>query len=233
MCAGLGTRLRPLTDTVPKPLVPIHGKGSLERTLEILPQAVTRVILVVGYLAERIQECIGQTFHGLPVVYVTQTTLDGTGGCLRAVQRDVADLSERFLVINGDDLYAAEDLLKLSQVPVGLVTYKSIAPRTIDSCEVSATGSLIGFMETPAGEIGHINIGAYCLDHRWFDTDPVRVPGKETEWSLPHALPQLLEKGIPVQVIPGTFWMPVGTLEELAAAERAMTDYSPHTMKQD
>jgi bifunctional UDP-N-acetylglucosamine pyrophosphorylase/glucosamine-1-phosphate N-acetyltransferase len=222
MCAGLGTRLRPLTDTIPKPLIPINGKGSLERTLEILPPDVTRIILVVGYLADHIKERIGTTFQGRPVIYVTQGVLDGTGGCLRQVKRQVEDLSDRFLVINGDDLYAASDLLHLSQVPIGLVTFQTIAPRTIDSCDVSKEGLLIGFTETQMGEAGRINIGAYCLDHRWFDTAPVRVPGKDTEWSLPHALQQLLDKGISLQVIEGTFWMPVGTPEELAAAERAL-----------
>jgi len=223
MCAGLGTRLRPLTETVPKPLIPINGKGSLERTLEMLPPDITRVILVVGYLADHIKERIGTAFQGRPVMYVTQGVLDGTGGCLRQVKRQVEDLSERFLVINGDDLYAASDLLRLSQVPLGLITFQTVAPRTIDSWEVSQDGqTLIGLVQTQVGTVGRINVGAYCLDHRWFDTTPVRVPGKDAEWSLPDALPQLIAKGIPLQVIEGTFWMPVGTPEELAAAERAL-----------
>jgi NDP-sugar pyrophosphorylase family protein len=223
MCAGLGTRLRPITNDTPKPLVPIAGKGSLERTLEMLPDEITRIIIVVGYLADQIKTKIGSEYRGRPVVYVTQEVLDGTGGCLRQVKAQITNLSERFFVVNGDDLYAADDFKRLVQAPIGLLTLQSIAPRTIDSCTVDGEGCLTGFTETAKGQIGRINTGAYCLDHRWFQTKPVLVPGKTTEWSLPHAVLELAKQGIPVMVLEASFWMPVGTHEELKAAEAYLT----------
>ncbi len=225
MCAGLGTRLRPLTNTTPKPLIPIAGKGSLERTLEMLPSQVTRIILVVGYLADQIKERFGDAYHGRPIVYVTQDPLDGTGGCLRQVLRDVPDLSARFLVINGDDLYAKKDLAALAEASLALLGIPFIAKLndTRDAWKADADGKLLDlFRPSPADGQVWMNIGAYCLDHSWFATDPMLVPGKTDEYSLPHAIPQMIERGIEIRAIPATFWMPVGSPEELKAAEEGL-----------
>ena len=83
-------------------------------------------------------------------------------------------------------------------------------------------GSLRGLTRTPAGTTGLINVGAYCLDHSWFDTEPVLVPDKPFEWSLPHAIPELIARGANVAAVPATWWMPVGTPQELQAAEDAL-----------
>jgi NDP-sugar pyrophosphorylase family protein len=222
MCAGLGTRMRPLTDNTPKPLVPVLGKGTLERILGMLPEEITRVIIVEHYLGEQIKEKIGTTSHGRPVVYVHQDPLDGSGGTVRHAKEQVPDLSERFFVINGDDLYAAEDLKKLVQVPFGALTLTAIAPRDIDVCRVE-DGKIIGFSSVQKGEPGIINIGAYLFDHRWFDTIPTLVPGKTTEYSLPHVIPELVKKGVDIIAVPATFWMPVGTPEELKKAEEVLS----------
>lgn len=225
MSAGLGTRLRPLTDTIPKPLVPIAGKGSLERTLEQLPSEVTRVILVVGYLADVIRERIGTEAHGRPVTYVTQDPLDGTGGCVRQVKRQVPDLSERFLVISGDDLYAASDLSALAEVPCGALVraWKTVREgETKDAWKLTPNGLLEGIFRPSVGELAFLNLGAYCLDHQWFDTAPVLVPGKTGEWSLPHAIPELLSRGVLFVGVPATFWVPITTMEDIATAEDAL-----------
>ncbi len=79
MCAGRGTRMRPITDSIPKPLVPIMGKGSLERTLDILPHEIDRVILVVGYRGDQIRERIGLEWKGKKVTYLTQQPTEPEG----------------------------------------------------------------------------------------------------------------------------------------------------------
>lgn len=224
-CAGRGTRLRPLTDTVPKPLIPVAGKGTLPRTLDILPPDVTRVILVVGHLADAIKERIGTTSHGRAVAYVTQDPLDGTGGCLRRVLRDVPDLSERFLVMYGDDLYAEKDFTAIVQSPSCALLGLPVVAKgndTKDAWKADADGKLLELFRPSPGDHVWMNVGVYLLDHSWFKTDPVLVPGKTSEYSLPHAIPQMIERGIEIRAIPATFWMPVGTPEELQAAENML-----------
>lgn len=217
MCAGLGTRLRPITETIPKPLVPIAGRSSLERTLDMLPDEVDRIILVVGYLADQIKARIGSSYNGRPVEYVHQDTLNGTGGALRCAESMIR--SDRFLVLMGDDLYAASDLADLARHDKAILCYRAPASGSIDGIELDAQKRVCGFYRPEAGAEAVLNTGAYALDRHWFATDPVLVPGKTNEWSLPHAIPQLITMGHPVHAIEATFWLPVGTHEQLAIAE--------------
>lgn len=217
MCAGRGTRLRPITDFTPKPLVPIAGRSSLERTLEVLPPVVDRLILVVGYLADKITEQIGNVSAGRPVAYVQQETLDGTGGALRRAASLIR--SDRFIVVNGDDLYAREDLSRLAATERGVLVLKTVLSKEEDSWEVGPSGTLLNLKRVAAGDIGYVNVGAYCLDHSWFATRPVLVPGKSDEWSLPHAIPQLLRANVSVIAVFASWWRPVGTPDELRRAE--------------
>ncbi len=217
MCAGLGTRLRPITDTVPKPLVPIAGRSSLERTLDMLPDDVDRIILVVGYLAEQIEDRIGNAFRGRDVVYAHQDALDGTGGALRRAESFIR--SDRFLVLMGDDLYAAEDLAHLVKHEKAILCYRGAASGSIDGIQLDEEKRVCGFYRPEAGAETVLNTGAYALDRHWFSTKPVLVPGKTNEWSLPHAIPQLIDLGHPIYAIEASFWMPVGTHEQLAEAE--------------
>jgi len=220
MAAGKGSRLRPLTDLLPKPLVPVAGRGTLLRLLEELPSSVDRIILVVGYLQEKIREAIGDTYRHIPVEYVVQDVLDGTGGALR--RAEAAIRSERFLVINGDDLYLREDLEKVCAAERGLMVFEQTLTKPSDVCLIE-DGKLVGFQSRQAGERGAVNVGAYVLGREWFRTEPVLSPGKTDEWSLPHAIPQLLAQET-FYAIPATFWMMCGTLEEIQRAEAALKE---------
>lgn len=220
MCAGRGTRMRPLTDSIPKPLVPILGKGSLERTLDILPREIDRVILVVGYRGDQIRDRIGTAWKGTKVTYLTQSPLDGTGGALRQVEPSLE--SDRFLIMNGDDLYSAADLETLVQSERGVLLLQTTLAKEEDAWVTSDDGRLTKLRRMPAGERGFVNVGAYCLDRNWFKTTPVQVPGKANEWSLPHALPELIAMGCRVSAVTASWWMPVGTPAELEAAEAAL-----------
>lgn len=224
MCAGRGTRLRPLTDTTPKPLIPIHGKGSLEYTLDALPPEITRIILVVGYLSEKIKERIGNEYLHKPVVYVTQPALDGTGGCLRQVKQQVPDLSERFLVVSGDDVYDRQDLAALVAMPRALLALEYVAATddTKDAWKTDSNGRLLELYRPAAGDRVYMNTGAYVLDQRWFETEPILVPGKKDEWSLPHAIPQMIEAGNEVSAVTATSWLPLNTREDLTIAEEVL-----------
>ena len=220
LAAGLGTRLRPLTDTIPKPLVPVAGRGTLLHTLDMLPPDITRIILIVGYLEEKIRAVVGSVWNEKPVVYVTQTTLDGTGGAMRLIQKELH--SDRFLVLNGDDLYDAKDLATLAAIDRGVLVLRKTLQKEMDTWTVQES-RLIGLGTTPKDSTGNVNIGAYLLGREWFETTPTPVPTKTTEWSLPHALPQLFERFY-YRAIEATFWMPCGTSEEIEAAEIALRE---------
>ena len=84
LAAGKGTRMRPLTEHTPKPLIKVCGKPILQHIVEALPAEIDELILVVGYLEEQIRTFCGAEFCGRKVKYVTQgNSAGGTGDALR------------------------------------------------------------------------------------------------------------------------------------------------------
>ena len=108
LAAGEGTRLRPITYYVPKPMLLFFGKPFLAYTLENLIGLVDSVVLVVNYKKEQIIDYFGTKYASLPIEYIVQQNLEGTAAALMAA-KDFADA--KFLVIQGD-VYASRSLLK-------------------------------------------------------------------------------------------------------------------------
>src|SRR5256885_7063942 len=94
LAAGLGTRLRPHTLTTPKPLLPVRGRPILDWTLGALPAAVERVVVVVHYLAEQVEQYMQRQTHFRDWVTVPQQQPRGTGDALRQCRHQLK--SDRF-----------------------------------------------------------------------------------------------------------------------------------------
>ena len=102
LAGGLATRLRPLTEKIPKVLLPVAGKPFLAHQLELLKaQGIARVVLCLGYLGELVQEEFGDGKNfGIQLEYSFDgPTLLGTGGALR---RALPKLGDQFFVLYGD-----------------------------------------------------------------------------------------------------------------------------------
>ena len=126
LAGGLATRLRPLTERIPKILLDIGGEPFIHRQLEDLARhGVTRVVLCVGYLGEMVQETVGEGSRwGMRIEYSFDgDTLLGTGGALR---KALPLLGDRFLVLYGDSYllcdYAAVERAFLSSGKQGIMT---------------------------------------------------------------------------------------------------------------
>lgn len=104
LAGGLGTRLRPLTRDLPKPMVPVADRPFLEYVLDYLAaSAVKRVILSVGYRGEMIEAYFAHDWRGMDLVYAHEDKPLGTGG---AVRHCLEYLGERtFFVLNGDTFF--------------------------------------------------------------------------------------------------------------------------------
>lgn len=217
LAAGKGTRLRPLTETQPKPLIDVGGRALLEHVLHALPANISDIVIVIGYLGEQIEKRIGGTYQGVPVRYVLQERLDGTGGALELLRRDI---TEATLVVNADDIYAREDLARLTQFPLAVLARLTSDP-VANPLEVNHANSLRGFLPKrdiiPGGTYWQ-NCGAYMIDPRYFLEQVVEVPVRGgVEASIPHTLAEVAKKE-KVHVAQATTWLPVGTPEELARA---------------
>jgi UDP-N-acetylglucosamine diphosphorylase / glucose-1-phosphate thymidylyltransferase / UDP-N-acetylgalactosamine diphosphorylase / glucosamine-1-phosphate N-acetyltransferase / galactosamine-1-phosphate N-acetyltransferase len=207
LAAGKGLRLRPFTEHHPKPLIPIADKALIEYTLETLPDQITEIIIVVGYLAEQIKDHLGDSWNGKPIKYVVQEKLQGTGDALLQA-KDVVE--QNFLVVNGDDLYAKKDLTALLQYPMSILAWQSSVPYQF-GLKVDDNHKLLGF--DPKSTL--MNCGAYHLTKEFFNTPLAEITVRDkTEYSLPHTLVGIAEHE-DVFVVPATHWFPVGTPAQL------------------
>lgn len=101
LAGGLGTRLRPITETVPKPMVPVNGLPFLHWQLtDIRRQGYTKILLLVAYLGEQVEKYFGDgSEHGLQIEYSYETEPLGTGGALKNA---LPKLESEFFLVNGD-----------------------------------------------------------------------------------------------------------------------------------
>src|SRR5919197_926011 len=120
LAAGKGTRLRPHTETIPKPLLPVQGRPILDWIVGALPP-VDRLVVVVNYLAEQIEGYLSKQTHVRNWATVRQAEPRGTGDALMSCQGAVT--SDRVMVLNGDDLIGRADLARLAAVPMGILAH--------------------------------------------------------------------------------------------------------------
>lgn len=216
LVAGKGTRMLPLTLETPKPMLRIAGKNLIEHKLLLLPETVSEIVLVVGYLGDKIRTYFGDEWNGKRIRYVVQHEQDGTAGALYAA-KDV--LPQRFLVMMGDDLYSKEDIAEVMKYRFAIcaieVTNKEIGGEILRGSD----GSFLGMHESKHFvERGLVNTGLYMLDERIFHYPPVAIGGSSTEYGLPHTL-AVLARDIAVAIVPTTRWMQITKPEDLVSGE--------------
>ncbi len=107
LAGGLGTRMRPITETIPKPMIMVAGKPFLQHQLGLMSRAgIEEALLLVAYLGEQIQEYFGDgAKFGCKVSYSFEPSPLGTGGALKNAE---AQLQDQFVVVNGDTYLAID-----------------------------------------------------------------------------------------------------------------------------
>jgi bifunctional UDP-N-acetylglucosamine pyrophosphorylase/glucosamine-1-phosphate N-acetyltransferase len=216
LAAGLGTRLRPHTLTMPKPLLPVQGRPILDWIIGALPP-VDRLIVVVNYLAEQIEAYLRGQTHIANWTTVRQDMPRGTGDALRACRPQVQ--SDRLLVLNADDLYGASDLAALAAKPMGLLAHPVDEPRNYGIVFRRLDGTLDRLIEKPDLDGRQLaNIGAYLFPKSVFDIElPLSPRG---EYEITDAVSALAKAGA-YHVVEASFWLPIGTVDAWEAAQAA------------
>lgn len=180
LAAGRGERLRPLTDTVPKPMVLLQGKPILEHILETLPREVSGIVLVVGYLGEKIQEYFKEDWKGIPITYVLQKEQKGTFSALETAK---LHLNGPFLVLMGDVLNTKGDMLRLVNSEFSVLVRKEKLPSEKVGVCIERQGMILGnILEKEKGLVyTYANCGAYKLSPLIFEEPVIYGPTGE-EW---------------------------------------------------
>src|SRR3989338_3373984 len=196
LCAGEGTRMRPLTFTTPKQLLKVGDKAVLEHIFHELPDQIDEVILVVKYLAGQIQDYFGEEFLGKKIHYVTQVSKDyGTWIGLNEAKHLLG--KEKFLVLLGDDILVKE----------------MEDPRRFGVVLANERGKILDFIEKPEEQISNLaNTGVQVLDYRIFNY-PARQH-KNGEYYLTDSVARLA-KDHDVFIKLAKSWISMATPEDL------------------
>ncbi|SFB63470.1 mannose-1-phosphate guanylyltransferase [Amycolatopsis marina] len=216
LVGGKGTRLRPLTLSAPKPMLPTAGVPFLSHLLSRIRAAgITHVVLGTSYRAEVFEEYFGDgSALGLELEYVVEAEPLDTAGAIR----NVADRlrAEDVVVFNGDILSGA-DLGKLigthrnADADVTLHLQRVADPSRFGSVPTDASGRVLEFLEkTPNPPTDQINAGCYVFRRSVIESIPHGRPvSVERE-----TFPGLLEAGAYVQgFVDSSYWLDVGTPE--------------------
>ena len=171
LAGGEGTRLRPLTYTTPKPVMPLAGRPFLSFMLDWLGRhGVREVILSCGFRSDAVRAVLGDIYDGMRLRYVVEQEPLGTAGPVRLAY-DEGLLEERLLVLNGDVLTDVDLSAELGQHDErgARATLALVAVEDASSYGVVPTrddGSVEAFIEkaSAAAPTNRINAGAYVLE---------------------------------------------------------------------
>jgi UDP-N-acetylglucosamine diphosphorylase/glucosamine-1-phosphate N-acetyltransferase len=165
LAAGKGERLRPLTETAPKVMLPLANKPILEHNLEKLGGLVDEIILVVGYREDDIRAHFGKSFRGMGIRYVAQKRQLGTG---HAVKQAEGLLKDRFLLLMGDNLYSRDDIRSCLRHELSVLVKEVDNPSIFGVCRVEK-GFLRDIIEKPKNPPSRLaNAGLYVLEKEIF-----------------------------------------------------------------
>jgi len=214
LAGGEGTRLRPLTSTIPKPVVPLVGRPFIVYMLDWLHgHGVDDVILGCGFMADAVRQVLGDGSDlGIRLRYLEEPRPLGTGGALKFAE-DL--LEQRFFMLNGDvladmDLTAQLEQHERTGARATLALYPVDDPSAYGLVNCNPDGSVIEFIEKPGleePETNLINAGAYILEHEVLE----RMPPAGTNVSIEREVfPTLVGHGLYGYESSG-YWMDIGT----------------------
>ncbi len=215
LAAGEGTRMWPLTDTRPKPLVPLLNRPLLEYIFDSLIDAgVDSIAVLIGHEGRKIAERYGKEYRGVRIEYVTQERRMGTG---HAVLHAEKFEDERFIVVNGDILFDGDVLKKVVKYDNAVVG--------VHRDDASNYGLLVGeeslkeIREKVPGSSGWVNTGIYIFTRDIFEylhrvslsprgeielTDAINMMARDRDVRIVHHTGLWMDLGMPWELLEAT-----------------------------
>lgn len=173
LAAGQGTRLKPFTDAMPKPMMPVAGKPLLEHIIRQLKESgITEIVINLHHQPESIQRHFGDgTRFGVRIIYSHEDKLLGTAGAVKNLESHFMDT---FLVYYGDNYVEIDlnDLVqkhKVSQAAATIAVFPCETPHLSGIVQIDGKGNILNFVEKPpkgsaAGNLA--NAGIYVMEPR-------------------------------------------------------------------
>lgn len=215
LVGGEGTRLRPLTETVPKPALTLVDRPFLAHMVDWLAgHGVSEVILACGFLPDVLRGALGEGERaGVRIRYVEEPEPLGTAGAIRFAADQLGEgLDDRFLALNGDVLTDLDlsALIETHDSPGARATI-ALHPVADSSAyglvRAGESGEVLEFLEKTGEPVpGDVNAGMYVLERSVLDLIP---PGRAVSIER-DVFPRLIGEGLFAQTLEG-YWMDIGT----------------------
>ncbi|MFQ6134231.1 MAG: NDP-sugar synthase [Nitrososphaerales archaeon] len=220
LAGGFGKRLRPLTDSKPKPLIRVSGVPILLWQLNWLREhGIDDVVICAGYLKERIVNYIGDGDRfGVNAEYAIEETPLGTGGALKNA-KNLLEGEESFVMLNGDILtnLDPQELYKRVDGRAEAAIAVVPLPSPYGIIDIEEDDTIRGFREKPLLEGYWINAGAYCLSSSILDDLPDKGNIETTTF------PKLAETGaIKAVRYRDAFWRSIDSHKDIEEAAREL-----------
>lgn len=221
LAGGLGSRLRPFTEAIPKPLLPIGEKSILEIQIERLKKyGVTEVFLATNYKSEYIGNFFGDgSRYGIKLHISKENKPLGTVGPIKLLENELKDAP--FIVMNGDIL-SLIDFEKLYAFavskgqPLTISIKKEITP--FEFGNIFFDGDVVTEIQEKPNLVNYILAGIYVMSPEVFNHIPV-----DTYYGMDVLIKDLMNKGIPViKYEMDEYWLDVGRVKDY---EKAQEDY--------
>jgi mannose-1-phosphate guanylyltransferase len=219
LAGGEGTRLRPLTYTVPKPVLPLAGRPHIAYVIDWLEgHGVDDVVVSCGFLAEEMKAALAELEPGVEIRYAEEPDARGTAGAIRFAEKM---LDDRFLVLNGDvlcdlDLSALVAQHESTGAQATIALYPVPDPTGYGLVHRREDGEITEFLEKPEPDqidTDEINAGAYLLERPVLD----RIPPDRSVSIEREVFPELIGEGLYGIRLEG-YWIDIGTPDRFLEA---------------
>lgn len=209
LCGGYGKRLKPLTDRIPKPLLEIKKDYTIldKQLLQFKYAGVKKVVLLCGYLNEKIKNRFGSDWNGLEVEYLVE---DNPRGTLYAISNLFKNFeADNYIIRNGDVVCDANIKEMISEHKNKMLMYITPLISPYGIAELSEN-KIIGFKEKPRLDY-YINAGIYIINK---ELKPVLLKHEEGDIEK-LAFPEIAEKGLMNYYKEDVFWQSIDSTKDL------------------
>jgi len=227
LAAGEGTRMRPLTYTKPKVMLPVANKPILEHLIiELKNAGIDNLILVVGYKSETIRGYFGDGSRwGVKIKYIEQRRQLGTADALKSATHLI---NSDFIMLNGDNIVSAEDIAKIASSKRALGIYSVPRPQDFGVVVVE-DGKVKRIIEKPSQPpTNTINAGVYKFDTAVLDYLEKTGVSERGEYEVTDTIQLAISDGIVFEAVELNRWIDVGyPWDLLRANEVLLKDVKP------
>ena len=214
LAAGEGTRMRPLTHSTPKPMLPVADRPLCAHTADAAVAAGTEeLVVVVGYEAEAVRSYFGASYRGVPVSYAVQEKQLGTAHAVRAAREH---LEGPFVVLNGDDIYDPAAVAALYEAGPAVAAYRVEDPTSygVLAVEDDRVTAITEKPDDPDSDL--VNAGAYAFPAETRELLDVERSDRG-EYEITDVLARVINRAT-VRAVTADRWLGVGRPWELLAA---------------